>query len=252
MAATRRHPAELRAQFGEIDIYLFDQLLRGRFDGAPPRPRRRLRRRTQPAVFPGARLRRLRASTRTRRPSRRRARSRPRWPRRCRPTTSARARSHALPWPDGRMDAVICSAVLHFARDRSHFERMIDEMWRVLAPRRAVLRAAGVEHRHRAAAQRHDRPRPPSRRLRSLRRRRAAPARRRRTTLARHAARSDQDDERPEPALHDDVGDSEERRVAGATSRVRCQMRDVRSRMRDMRVCDAPAGPSALKLRAAT
>jgi len=25
--------AELRAQFGEIDIYLFDQLLRGRFDG---------------------------------------------------------------------------------------------------------------------------------------------------------------------------------------------------------------------------
>src|SRR6478752_5982866 len=25
--------AELRAQFGDIDIYLFDQLLRGRFDG---------------------------------------------------------------------------------------------------------------------------------------------------------------------------------------------------------------------------
>ena len=28
--------AELRAQFGEIDIYLFDQVLRGRFDGRPP------------------------------------------------------------------------------------------------------------------------------------------------------------------------------------------------------------------------
>ena len=41
---------------------------------------------------------------------------------------------HALPWPDGRMDAVVCSAVLHFARDRAHFERMVDEMWRVLAP----------------------------------------------------------------------------------------------------------------------
>ena len=40
---------------------------------------------------------------------------------------------HVLPWPDGRMDAIICSAVLHFARDRTHFERMLDEMWRVLA-----------------------------------------------------------------------------------------------------------------------
>jgi hypothetical protein len=42
---------------------------------------------------------------------------------------------HVLPWPDGRMDAVICSAVLHFARDRNHFDRMLDEMWRVLARR---------------------------------------------------------------------------------------------------------------------
>ena len=40
---------------------------------------------------------------------------------------------HALPWLDGRMDAVVCSAVLHFARDRVHFERMVGEMWRVLA-----------------------------------------------------------------------------------------------------------------------
>jgi ubiquinone/menaquinone biosynthesis C-methylase UbiE len=31
------------------------------------------------------------------------------------------------------MDAVVCSAVLHFARDRAHFDRMLDEMWRVLA-----------------------------------------------------------------------------------------------------------------------
>jgi hypothetical protein len=32
------------------------------------------------------------------------------------------------------MDAIICSAVLHFARDRTHFDRMLHEMWRVLAP----------------------------------------------------------------------------------------------------------------------
>jgi SAM-dependent methyltransferase len=40
---------------------------------------------------------------------------------------------HVLPWPDGRMDAIICSAVLHFARDAIHFDRMIEELWRVLA-----------------------------------------------------------------------------------------------------------------------
>ena len=39
-----------------------------------------------------------------------------------------------LPWPDATMDAVICSAVLHFARDAEHFGAMLREMWRVLAP----------------------------------------------------------------------------------------------------------------------
>jgi SAM-dependent methyltransferase len=32
------------------------------------------------------------------------------------------------------MDAVICSAVLHFSNDAEHFGRMLTEMWRVLAP----------------------------------------------------------------------------------------------------------------------
>jgi len=39
-----------------------------------------------------------------------------------------------LPFPAGRFDAVLCSAVLHFARDESHFDRMLDEQWRVLRP----------------------------------------------------------------------------------------------------------------------
>lgn len=39
-----------------------------------------------------------------------------------------------IPFPDGRFDAVICSAVLHFARDEAQFDRMLDEMWRVLKP----------------------------------------------------------------------------------------------------------------------
>lgn len=34
---------------------------------------------------------------------------------------------------DGEFDAVISSAVLHFADDGRHFERMVTEMWRVLA-----------------------------------------------------------------------------------------------------------------------
>jgi SAM-dependent methyltransferase len=45
-----------------------------------------------------------------------------------------RAAVDALPWTDRSMDAVISSAVLHFARDERHFRRMVEEMWRVLAP----------------------------------------------------------------------------------------------------------------------
>jgi tellurite methyltransferase len=39
-----------------------------------------------------------------------------------------------LPFPDARFDAVLSSAVLHFARDEAHFDRMLDEQWRVLRP----------------------------------------------------------------------------------------------------------------------
>jgi tellurite methyltransferase len=39
-----------------------------------------------------------------------------------------------LPFPEERFDVVVCSAVLHFARDEAHFEQMLDEMWRVLRP----------------------------------------------------------------------------------------------------------------------
>jgi SAM-dependent methyltransferase len=39
-----------------------------------------------------------------------------------------------LPFDDGSFDAVICSAVLHFAADEREFGAMVGEMWRVLAP----------------------------------------------------------------------------------------------------------------------
>lgn len=40
----------------------------------------------------------------------------------------------ALSFPDGAFDVVIASAVLHFARDHTHFDRLVDGLWRVLAP----------------------------------------------------------------------------------------------------------------------
>jgi SAM-dependent methyltransferase len=124
--------AELRHAFGDIDIYLFDQLLRGRFDG---------RRRILDAGCGGGRNLPYflthgyevfaidedpSAVTTVRRLAARLAPSLP-------ADNIRQGALHVLPWPDGRMDAVICSAVLHFARDRVHFDRMLDEIWRVLA-----------------------------------------------------------------------------------------------------------------------
>lgn len=37
-----------------------------------------------------------------------------------------------MPLPGEKFDLVISSAVLHFANDQQHFNRMLDEMWRVL------------------------------------------------------------------------------------------------------------------------
>jgi tellurite methyltransferase len=40
----------------------------------------------------------------------------------------------ATSFPDAHADAVIASAVLHFARDHQHFEAMLRQLWRVLKP----------------------------------------------------------------------------------------------------------------------
>jgi len=39
-----------------------------------------------------------------------------------------------LPFESEFADVVICSAVLHFARDERHFLAMVEELWRVLRP----------------------------------------------------------------------------------------------------------------------
>jgi len=125
--------AELHAQFGEIDIYLFDQLLRGRFDA-----RRRVLdagcgagRNLPYFLSRGFEIYAIDEDPAAVGSARRvAARLAPALP----ADNIRQGTLHALPWSDGRMDAVVCSAVLHFARDRTQFERMLDEMWRVLAP----------------------------------------------------------------------------------------------------------------------
>jgi tellurite methyltransferase len=39
-----------------------------------------------------------------------------------------------MPFPDEFVDVVICNSVLHFARDEHHFRAMLTGLWRVLKP----------------------------------------------------------------------------------------------------------------------
>lgn len=123
----------LQDQFGEIDIYLFDQLLHGNitpsmtvFDAGcgPGRNLVYLLREgchvcacdTNPQAV--EQVRRLAASLGN--PS---------------PSENFRvAPVEQMPFADAIADVVICSAVLHFARSREHFLAMLDELWRVLKP----------------------------------------------------------------------------------------------------------------------
>jgi tellurite methyltransferase len=123
----------LREQFGDIDIYLFDQLLRGRIT-----PGMRI---LDAGCGSGRNLIYLMregydvagidespaAMETTRRVA---ARFAP-----ALPATSFRVEPvESMSFGDAEFDFVISSAVLHFARDETHFRAMLDEMWRVLRP----------------------------------------------------------------------------------------------------------------------
>lgn len=125
--------SELRSRFGEIDIYLFDQLLKGRFDGARTvldagcGAGRNLVYFLQNGFDAFGTDRDPDAIARVRRLAARLA-----------PHAPAARFQHAavetMPFGDASMDAVLSSAVLHFADDEAHFSAMLDEMWRVLRP----------------------------------------------------------------------------------------------------------------------
>ena len=123
----------LNEQFGEIDIYLFDQLLRGRI-----RPGMRI----LDAGCGGGRnlvyllpqgydvfatdadaatvhhVQRVAASLAPALPA----------------SNIVVAPVEQMPLPDAFADVVLSSAVLHFARDDEQFAAMVNEMWRVLKP----------------------------------------------------------------------------------------------------------------------
>ena len=133
MGGVKRHcdMTDLQAQFGDIDIYLFDQLLRGR---VPPRTRifdagcgsgRNLVYLLQagydvrgvdadPAAIAAVQSRAAQLAPHL-------------------PVDNFRAeRVESVSFPDGCADFLISSAVLHFARDDAHFDAMLRECWRLL------------------------------------------------------------------------------------------------------------------------
>lgn len=123
----------LQQLYGNIDIYLFDQLLKGRFDncrkvldagcgggrnliyflhnafdvyGIDPNPQAVMEVCSlAKTLAPGLPLTNFKVAT-----------------------------AENLPFEDETFDLVISSAVLHFARNKNHFENMLISMWRVLKP----------------------------------------------------------------------------------------------------------------------
>jgi SAM-dependent methyltransferase len=126
-------PLDLEAEFGPIDIYLFDQLLRGQIApgmrvldaGCGPGRNLVYLLRSGYDVFAVdaepvavAAVRKLAAELA---PSL--------------PADHIRAEPiERMTFADASFDVVLSSAVLHFARDDAQFESMLHEMWRVLKP----------------------------------------------------------------------------------------------------------------------
>jgi SAM-dependent methyltransferase len=124
---------KLQQAYGNIDIYLFDQLLKGRYDnckkildvgcgngrnlvyflrngykvfGVDPQPHAvETARELSAALAPDNPLENFMICA-----------------------------AENLPYPDAAFDLVICSAVLHFAKDIQHFDTMLQSMFRVLKP----------------------------------------------------------------------------------------------------------------------
>jgi SAM-dependent methyltransferase len=126
-------PLSVQEQFGQIDIYVFDQILRGNIargmrvlDAGCGYGRNLVHLlREGCEVFavdadPAGveHVRRLSASLGTGLPA----------------ENFQVAKLEQLPFPDAFADVVLCNSVLHFAKDDDHLEAMLSELWRVLRP----------------------------------------------------------------------------------------------------------------------
>ncbi len=122
----------VRETFGEIDIYLFDQILKGSFDvnrsildaGCGGGRNLVYFLRSGYEVFavdenPQA-IEQVRLLAKTLKPI-------------LPPENFQVSTVEKMPFPSERFDVVISNAVLHFASDERHFYQMIGEMWRVLS-----------------------------------------------------------------------------------------------------------------------
>jgi SAM-dependent methyltransferase len=123
----------VQEQFGQIDIYVFDQILRGNIPagvrvldagcGYGRNLVHLLREGCEVFALDADRagvehVRRLSASLATGLPD----------------ENFQVGQIEQMPFPDESADVVISSAVLHFARDDQHFLAMLKELWRVLKP----------------------------------------------------------------------------------------------------------------------
>lgn len=126
-------PLTLQEQFGQIDIYVFDQILRGNITsgmrvldagcGYGRNLVHLLREGCEIFALDANResvehVRQLSASLETGLPA----------------ENFQVGLIERMPFPDACADVVICSSVLHFARDEDHFRAMFSELWRVLRP----------------------------------------------------------------------------------------------------------------------
>ena len=143
----------LDEQFGEIDIYLFDQILRRRIapgdrivDAGCGMGRNLVYLLREGYEVHGAdadpdAIAEVRALA---------ARLAPALP----PENFRVEPLEQLSFPERSASVVISSAVLHFARDDAQFEAMLAGSWRVLRARRHVLLPARLDHRHGVAVER--------------------------------------------------------------------------------------------------
>jgi tellurite methyltransferase len=126
-------PIQLQQQFGQIDIYVFDQILRGHITptmrildagcGCGRNLIYLLREHAEIFAIDQSpdcveHVRQLSETLNTGLPS----------------ENFQLSTIEQMPFPDAFTDVVVCNSVLHFARDEAHFHAMITELWRVLRP----------------------------------------------------------------------------------------------------------------------